>query len=111
MTHSVPAAVNHGLIHRSILQATISKQIIDLGAAIEVPTVRDDATVVRLTSGVLLAEQSEYLVDAEIHALFEALEVLGMGDINEFDSSTLDFAKFINAFFPVFVVPCHRWRS
>ena len=86
------------LLNSSILQATISKQIIDLGTAIEVPTARDDTTVVRLTAGVLLAEQTEYLVDDELHALFEALEVLGMGEIGEFDSSTLNFDKFMPSF-------------
>ncbi|MCK4551833.1 MAG: hypothetical protein KAU02_02865, partial [Tenericutes bacterium] len=86
------------LLDSSILQATISKQIIDLGTAIEVPTVRDDSTVVRLTAGIILAEQTEYLVNDEIHALFEALEVLGMGDISEFDSSTLNFDKFMPSF-------------
>lgn len=91
------------LINSYILQATISKQIIDLGTAIEVPTYRDDSTVVKLTAGTLLAEQNDYLVDDEIHALFEALEVLGMAEINEFNSDALNFDKFMPSFGPGYV--------
>ncbi|MBI9008584.1 MAG: hypothetical protein JEZ05_01010 [Tenericutes bacterium] len=83
------------LISSSILQATISKQIVDLGAAIEVPLQRDDLSVVRLTAGTILAEQNEYLVDDEIHALFEALELLGMDDIGDFDGNNLSFDIFL----------------
>ena len=86
------------LLTSYILQATISKQIADLGAAIEVPTQRDDGTVIRLTAGIILAEQNEYLVDDEIHALFEALELLGMDDINDFDGNNLTFDIFLPSY-------------
>ncbi len=83
------------LLASSIMQATISKQIIDLGAAITVPLFEDDGvTAVRVTVGDPGFE-TEYIVKDEIHAIFESLEILGMDDIQDF-TGTIS----LNAFLP-----------
>ena len=72
------------LLSSSIMQATISKQLVDLGDAILVIPVQDvDTDQVRITVGALL-ETTEYVSKVEIGAMFEALEVLGLTDINNF---------------------------
>ncbi|XMB72460.1 hypothetical protein RJI07_00815 [Mycoplasmatota bacterium WC30] len=79
------------LLASSTMQATISEQIIGLGAAITVPILEDDdVTDVRKTVGVIGFE-TEYIMKTEIHALFEALEILGMDEIDDFSGTiTLD---------------------
>ncbi len=84
------------MLDSSILQASISKQLLDMGdEALEIPQVREDkVTAVQVSHGVG-AELSEYIVKDEIHAIFEALELLGLDDITDFDGSTLTFTIFM----------------
>ena len=75
------------LLTSAIMQATISKQVLDLGPAIlTVPAVSFDNGEIRRTVGAL-ATTSEYILKPEIHALFEALELLGITNINDFTGS------------------------
>ena len=75
------------LLSSSIMQATVSKQLIDLGDAILLIPVQDVDTVqVRVTVGAL-TEVTEYVSKTEIGAMFEALEVLGFDDINNFSGN------------------------
>jgi len=83
------------LLASSIMQATVSQQIFNLGAAITVPLYEDDGiTEVRITVGVLGFE-TEYIVKDEIHAIFESLEILGMDSIQDFNGTIS-----LNAFLP-----------
>ncbi len=84
------------LLASSIMQITISKQIIDIGSAIIVPTYTDTGTVVRLTVGDP-GEQNEYIKKFEIHALFESLEMLEMDNFDDFDG-TISLTKFLSPF-------------
>ena len=77
------------LLASSIMQATISKQLIELGdAALRIPVQDVDEVDIRITVGVGL-EITEYVSKDEIGAMFEALEVLGFTDINNF-TGTID---------------------
>jgi len=72
------------LLGSAIMHATISKQLIDLGAGtLTIPVQDVDAVVVRVIVGVAL-ETTEYISKNEIGAMFEALEVLDITDINTF---------------------------
>jgi len=88
------------LLASSIMQATISKQVLDLGSAvITVPTFRDDgSTEVSKTVGDPGFE-TPYIMKSEIHALFESLEILGMGSIQEFNG-TISLNPFLPSFTP-----------
>jgi len=87
-------ASRNTLLASSTMQATISEQIIGLGAAITVPVKQDDGlTDVRKTVGAL-GFQTEYIMKTEIHALFEALEILGMDEIDDF-SGTISLNTFL----------------
>ncbi|MGD9909276.1 MAG: hypothetical protein AB7U79_01575 [Candidatus Izemoplasmatales bacterium] len=75
------------LLSSSSMHATITKQLLDLGeATLKVPTLDQDSNVIRLTVGALSTE-TEYIVKDEIDAMFEALELLGIDDINSFNGS------------------------
>ncbi len=77
------------LLSSAIMQATISFQLIDLGdSTLRIPVQDVDTTQVRITVGALL-EETEYVSKVEIGAMFEALEVLGFDDINNF-TGTID---------------------
>lgn len=82
------------LLESSIMQATITEQLTGLGGALVVPTTDVTGTDVRVTVGALIdSTDTEYITKAEIGAMFEALELLGIDDINDFtgdiDISTL----------------------
>ncbi len=82
------------LLESSILQATISKQIVDLGSAIIVPTkAADTVTDIRFNVG-SGSEVTEYISKPEIHALFEVLELWGMDDITDFNG-TIELTLFL----------------
>lgn len=75
------------LLASASMQATITKQLLDLGSAtLVVPMADEDTTAVRLTVGEL-GQQTEYITKTEISAMFEALELLGLTDINSFNGS------------------------
>ncbi len=84
------------LLDSYIMQATVSKQIINLGAtAIEVPDYEQDTiTPVKLVAGSGL-EETSYITDDELHDLFEALELLGLNDVSGFNASSLSFTMFM----------------
>ena len=72
------------LLGSAIMHATISKQLIDLGAGtLTIPVQDVDTVAIRVIVGVAL-ETTEYVSKNEIGAMFEALEVLGIDDINNF---------------------------
>jgi hypothetical protein len=73
------------LFGSAIMHATISKQITELdGDVLDVPTLDASGTAIRELRGVG-TEEVEYITKIELHAVFEALELLGVGDINQFD--------------------------
>ncbi len=75
------------LLTSASMHATISKQLFDLGSdTLTVPLLDEDSGIIRLSVGTLLFE-TEYIVKTEIHAMFEALELLGIDDINSFTGS------------------------
>jgi hypothetical protein len=73
------------LLASASMHATVSKQLLDLGAAVlTIPYVDAILTPIRLTVGPL-ANQTEFVQKAEIEAIFETLEMLGIDDIGAFD--------------------------
>ncbi len=90
-------ASRNTLLASSILQATITDQIIAVGNAIAVPYLSDDeGEIVRFDVG-LLTEVTEYIAKDEIHALFEALEILGMDAIDDLTGPILLTALFASS--------------
>jgi hypothetical protein len=78
-------ASRNTLLASSIMQATISKQVLDLGSSIIiVPTFAADSTTEVLKTVGTPGSQTDYILKPEIHALFEALEILGVDDITSF---------------------------
>lgn len=77
------------LLTSSIMQATISEQLIQLGAGVLLVPVQDvDTNVIRNKVGVLLdGTETEYILKSEIGAMFESLEALGMTNINDFNGT------------------------
>jgi len=78
------------LLASHVMHATMSSQVLDLGAGtLVVP--QDDVlgNTVRLTTTSSSIENTEYVVEDELHAMIEALEVLGFTTIDDF-SGTLD---------------------
>ncbi|MDZ4196964.1 MAG: hypothetical protein U1C51_06970, partial [Candidatus Izemoplasmatales bacterium] len=72
------------LLDSSIMHATISTQLLDLGdAVLRVPYKDEIETFIRKMVGVIV--QTEYITQAEIDAIFETLELLGIDDIQDFD--------------------------
>jgi len=94
LTNFFEEAGRNTLLASSIMHATISKQLLDLGAnVLTIPyEAEDDVTVIRLTVGVI-GYQTEYVAQIEIHAIFEALEILEITDINSF-SGTISLDNF-----------------
>ncbi|MBU1144696.1 MAG: hypothetical protein KJ971_02405 [Firmicutes bacterium] len=81
------------LLSSSTMQATISKQLLDLGSAsLTVPYVDASSVVIRLTVGTLGFE-TEYVTKLEIGAIFEALEILEITDVTTF-SGDIDLTSF-----------------
>jgi hypothetical protein len=84
------------LLTSSIMQATISKQVFDLGTAkITVPTTDVNDIEIRRTVG-SAATLSEYILKPEIHAIFEAMELLNITNINSF-TGTVGLNKFFES--------------
>jgi len=79
------------LLLSSILHATISKQLVELGdSTLLIPVEDFDEQIIRLKVGTLGTEtETEYVTKAEIGAMFESLEALGFTDINDF-TGTID---------------------
>jgi len=79
------------LLSSSIMQATVSKQLTDLGdSTLRIPQTDRLSNPVRINVGdALQFTDTEYVSKAEIGAMFEALEVLNITDINSF-SGTID---------------------
>jgi len=79
------------VLSSAILQATISKQLIDLDAdgTLDLPYLHeDDVTNVRFTVGDSGAgTDTEYVLKAELEALIDAMDVLGINDIETFDGT------------------------
>lgn len=69
------------LLGSSIMQATISKQIQDVGASLRVPTQDQSNAVIKKTN----ASGDFYIYTAEIKHLINAFDILGESDINNFD--------------------------
>lgn len=75
------------LLASAIMQATITKQVLELGDSIlSVPTHDIGSNQIRISVGVGIT-LSEYLSKNEIHALFEALELLNITKISDFDGT------------------------
>ena len=82
-----PAKVNT-LLASSVIQATISQQLIDLtegaGSLVVVPYRQEDnLTDIRVTTGDP-GEETEYLIVDELKAVFDSLDVLGIYDVSSF---------------------------
>ena len=78
----------------STIQATISKQVLDLegtttGASFVVPHfAEDDITQIRKTVGnALNSTDTEYIVTTELEAMFEGMDLLGVTDVTTFDGA------------------------
>ncbi|MFA7106276.1 MAG: hypothetical protein WC154_03145, partial [Candidatus Izemoplasmatales bacterium] len=84
------------LLDSTIMQATISKQVFDLGSSkMIVPTYDiDNIQVRKIVSNV--DGSTEYILKNEIHALFEVLELLEMDSINDFNG-TVTLTKFFES--------------
>ncbi|QVK18378.1 hypothetical protein KHQ81_01285 [Mycoplasmatota bacterium] len=81
------------LLASSVMQATISKQILDLGpSTLSVPYKDSNDIAVRKTVGAV-GQETEYVVKNEIKAIIESLEILGIADINNF-SGTVNLDNF-----------------
>ncbi|MCF7925548.1 MAG: hypothetical protein K9L26_03345 [Candidatus Izimaplasma sp.] len=82
------------LLGSSIMQGTISEQLIELGdGTLRIPTQDIDTNVVRIVVGdALLNTDFEYISKDEIGAMFESLEVLGITDIGTF-SGTINLSN------------------
>ncbi|MEC9484978.1 MAG: hypothetical protein UMR38_03775 [Candidatus Izemoplasma sp.] len=82
------------LLDSSILHATISKQIFDLGTeTIKVPYEDVDTNPIRITVGDTNdSTDTEYITEDEIIAILDALEILGITDFDTFTGS-IDLAS------------------
>jgi hypothetical protein len=77
------------LLDSSILQATISKQIYDLGdATISVPHLDANGDPIRISVGDQVeGTDTEYIKREELVAVLDSLELLGLTDIGTFDGT------------------------
>ncbi len=93
---SIDEIINHSteILASSILQATISKQVLDLGSDIvTVPYTDQDGNLVRVTVGLAQnGTETEYIKNSEIEAILDALTVLNVTDIQTF-SGDVDVAQ------------------
>ena len=82
------------LLSSSIMQATISKQLLDLGSGVLLIPEQDvDGLDIRLEVGVVLdSTDTEFVSKDEIGAMFEALETLGFTNVNDF-AGTIDLTN------------------
>ncbi len=94
LTDFYDEANRNTLLSSSIMQATISKQLFDRGSeTLTIPYYsEDDLTTIRIMTGVI-GYQTEYVTKSEIHAMFEALELLNITDITTF-SGTISLVNF-----------------
>ena len=77
------------LLSSSTIQATVSKQVFDLGTAgtLTVPYMADDdTTAIRVTVGIS-PNDTEYIIKSELSAMIDALNILGITDVEAFDGS------------------------
>lgn len=77
------------MLGSAIIHATISKQLIDLdtNGTIDLPHYKQDSlTEIRLTVGSGL-EETEYVLKSELEAIVDAMEVLGITDIESFNGT------------------------
>lgn len=73
------------LFSSAIMHASMSKQIIDLdGNELDIPEKDIDDNFIQEAHGIAL-EEVDYINTIELHAIFEALELLGVLDISTFD--------------------------
>jgi len=83
------------LLASASMHATVSKQLFDLSSSIlNVPERDIDNTLIRLSVG-SLDEETEYITSIEIHAIFEALEILNIGEISNF-TGTVNLVNLYN---------------
>lgn len=77
------------ILASTIFQATISDQIIGLGAGILIVPEKqeDNLTDVLVTTGAILEEETTFITYFELDALLEALRALNMEDIDSFGGS------------------------
>ncbi|MDA3932537.1 MAG: hypothetical protein PF513_07355 [Tenericutes bacterium] len=81
------------ILKSAILHATISKQMLDLNTSesLVIPSLDDLNQPLRVTTGILPEEQTEYIIKDEITATLDALDILGITDFNNvnIDASVL----------------------
>ncbi len=78
------------VLSSSIIQATISKQLIDLktDGTINVPYFDEgEAEIIKAVGVVLEGTNTTYIVKAELDSLFSALDVLNITDVENFDGN------------------------
>ncbi len=77
------------LLSSATMHATISKQMFDLGAAtLVVPETDVDNNDVQITTvNASLGANTTYVIEDEIHAVIQSMEVLDINDINAFDGT------------------------
>jgi len=75
------------LMASASIHAEISKQILAIDdLTLDVPFVNEDDDAIRITRGdSILLTDTEYIIKAEIQALFEVLELLGINDFDTVD--------------------------
>jgi hypothetical protein len=79
------------LLSSAIIQATISEQVLGMGSTLTVPFFAEDGTTeIRISVGAGL-EATEYISKAELGAVIDALDVLGLTDLETF-SGTVNLA-------------------
>jgi len=89
------ADIRAALLASAIMQATISDQLISLGAGILViPAVDVDGNDVRVTVGPVGFE-TEYVKTAEIDAMFDALVILDVGGVDGMTSGEFTLANLL----------------
>ncbi|MFA5066964.1 MAG: hypothetical protein WC466_02805 [Candidatus Izemoplasmatales bacterium] len=83
------------LLDSASVHLEISKQLFGLGEAVlEIPTYDENGSLIRFTQGDPLENtDAEYVVNGEIHALFEVLEILGIEDLDSVNIN-LDLTMF-----------------
>ncbi|QMS84632.1 hypothetical protein [Candidatus Xianfuyuplasma coldseepsis] len=76
------------LLESSIMQATISKQLIEIEGTLIIPDADVDGTAVRVEVGTFgNPDYTEYLTVNELDALIIAFEKLGLGNVDDFTGS------------------------
>ncbi|MCK7488386.1 MAG: hypothetical protein MZU97_24970 [Bacillus subtilis] len=71
------------MLESAIIHATVSKQIFDLTTdLIVVPDFDGDGNPIRVTAGLVLLEQTDYITKTELEYVIEALDLFGISDID-----------------------------